>query len=142
MRLLAALTLTCCTFGGGPTLGIGRKGVFVGAEVGGGLEFAQATLGAQTRDRAAYVRFDAVVGGPGSIIESPLGARFSLASGTDGFQMMSAGVRAGWHRENGDSCATIQAVVIGAEVRFTGDEWQVVLAPRFEMYPQVCYRFH
>jgi hypothetical protein len=147
MRIVALVIVSGCTFGGGPTIGVSRRGWFGGAELSGGPG-VQAAVGYQTTGRTLFARADVMIdpvlvehpnlGGGGRV---GVGVARSLAG--DGTHLMldlGAGVgktlSADYCPSSGNA-TTFAAWNVFVDVRYAG-EWQIVMTPRLEGVLPLC----
>ena len=163
-RLLGGTALLAgCVFGGGPLVGVGPRGTFIGAEAsaGGELILPQATLGYQSDLNLVYVRADETydvaadqmpTSGPdGSTGTFWPGARIGGGIGlavTDDDHPLhgifvlgpSLGHVLGHLAVGpfGDGCGVWNTVVVvEAQIRYAGG-WSFVLEPRVERGETFC----
>jgi len=133
--LLVAAGCTGCIVGGGPTIGYGPRGTFVGGEVNAGLPVVQ--LAGGFADHTTYVRADATydayaVGcvrhGPGSPFGGRIGGGVGFGDGTTG--VFAAGLDAAPLLVDND-VALVGYVELS--LRYAHG-WQLVLMPRVEVH--------
>lgn len=137
-----------CLVGGGPTIGYGPRGAFIGAEAsaGGAVVIPQVAVGVQ--EEIKYIRADfpvdllAVVD-PDSSRFRPVGRlgaglAFPENPGSIGIFAIGAGVGHDlWAKSCSDGLRA--AVSVELQVRYQRG-WSVVLAPRLEGVYAACFR--
>jgi hypothetical protein len=143
-----------CAIGGGPVVGFGQRGWYGGAEVGGGIEYAELAVGGTFLGarRLHYVRLDFGVDGAaaGDVATTTqlgswrgsLGGMLGVGAAFESGRVHDAFVVApSYSFQHVSSCTHQWYSVVGASLSLRYDgAWSVAFAPRISAAATPCDR--